>query len=165
MRDGCGSRLRIPLACLLAGMTAVLASVATAATHRVSPGQSVQTAIDAAAPGDIVEIARGTYPGALRIDKPLTLRGIGRPTIDGQLLANTISVVAEHVTIEGLIIRNSGGETRYQHAGVYLYPGSHHAVVRHCDFSYTLFGLWIEKANDVRIENNLITGKRDFNSS
>ena len=165
MRDGCGSRLRIPLAWLLAGMTAVLAPVATAATHRVSPGQSVQAAIDAASPGDIIEIERGTYPGGLRIDKPLTLRGLQRPTIDGLLQANTISVQAEHVTIEGLIIRNSGGETRYQHAGIYLYPGSHHAVVRHCDFSYTLFGLWIEKANDVRIENNLITGKRDFNSS
>ncbi len=135
-----------------------------ALTVPVAPGESIQAAIDRAAPGDIIQIERGHYPGQLRIEKPLTLRGINRPTIDGELVANTISVKAEHVIIEGLIIANSGNETLHQHAGIYIYPGSHHAVVRHCDFSYTLFGLWIEKANDVLIENNLITGKRDFNS-
>jgi nitrous oxidase accessory protein len=38
-------------------------------------------------------------------------------------------------------------------------------VVRDCGLSYNLFGLWIEKAQDVRIERNTITGKRDLNSS
>lgn len=145
-------------------LAATLALPAAAAVWRVQPGESVQAAIDAAAPGDTIEIARGRYPGHLLVAKPLTLRGIERPTIDGELKENTISVKAEDVTIEGLIVANSGGDTLYQHAGIYIYPGSHRAVVRNCDFSYTLFGLWIEKADDVLIENNLITGKRDFDS-
>lgn len=145
-------------------LAATLALPVAAAVWRVQPGESVQAAIDAAAPGDTVEITRGRYPGHLLVAKPLTLRGIDRPTIDGELKENTISVRAEDVTIEGLIVANSGGDTLYQHAGIYLYPGSHRAVVRDCDFSYTLFGLWIEKADDVLIENNLITGKRDFDS-
>lgn len=145
-------------------LCALAALPARAATLRVVPGESVQAAIDRAAPGDVVEIARGRYPGALTIAKPLTLRGLERPTIDGEMLANTISVRAEDVVIDGLIVANSGGDTLYQHAGVYLYPGAHRAVVRNCQFSYTLFGLWIEKADDVLIENNLITGKRDFAS-
>ena len=140
------------------------APAAAAEVWRVKAGESIQAAIDRAAPGDTIEVERGRYFGHLLIDKPLTLRGIERPTIDGELKENTISVKAEDVTIEGLIIANSGGDTLYQHAGVYIYPGSHKAVVRNCDFSYTLFGLWIEKANDVLIENNLITGKRDFDS-
>jgi nitrous oxidase accessory protein len=141
-----------------------LAAPAAAATWRVQPGESIQATIDRAEPGDVIEIERARYFGQLLIDKPLTLRGLDRPTIDGELKENTISVKAENVTIEGLIVTNSGGDTLYQHAGVYIYPGSHKAVVRNCDFSYTLFGLWIEKANDVLIENNLITGKRDFDS-
>ena len=141
-----------------------LAAPASAATWRVQPGESIQAIIDRAAPGDVIEIERARYLGHLMVDKPLTLRGIERPTIDGELKENTISVKAENVTIEGLIVANSGGDTLYQHAGVYIYPGSHKAVVRNCDFSYTLFGLWIEKADDVLIENNLITGKRDFDS-
>jgi nitrous oxidase accessory protein len=38
-------------------------------------------------------------------------------------------------------------------------------VVRHCDLVYNLFGLWIEKANDVVIEGNRISGLRELNSS
>jgi hypothetical protein len=68
------------------------------------------------------------------------------------------------VVIEGLIVRDSGSSLKDQNAGIYLYPGAHRAVVQNCDLTYNLFGLWIEKANDVRIEHNLITGKRDFDS-
>lgn len=155
---------RLPRLLAAAALLAALATPAAATPWRVSPGESIQAAIDRAAPGDVIEIERGRYAGQLLVDKPLTLRGIERPTIDGELKENTISIKAESVTIEGLIVANSGGDTLYQHAGVYIYPGSHKAVVRNCDFSYTLFGLWIEKANDVLIENNLITGKRDFDS-
>jgi len=155
-------RLLRTLAAIL--LAATLASPAAAAVWRVKAGESIQAAIDRAELGDTIEIERARYFGHLLGDKPLTLRGIDRPTIDGELKENTISVKAENVTIDGLIVANSGGDTLYQHAGIYIYPGSHKAVVRNCDFSYTLFGLWIEKADDVLIENNLITGKRDFDS-
>ena len=155
-------RLLRTLAAIL--LAATLASPAAAAVWRVKAGESIQAAIDRAELGDTIEIERARYFGHLLVDKPLTLRGIDRPTIDGELKENTISVKAENVTIDGLIVANSGGDTLYQHAGIYIYPGSHKAVVRNCDFSYTLFGLWIEKADDVLIENNLITGKRDFDS-
>lgn len=155
-------RLLRTLAAIL--LAATLASPAAAAVWRVKAGESIQAAIDRAELGDTIEIERARYFGHLLVDKPLTLRGINRPTIDGELKENTISVKAENVTIDGLIVANSGGDTLYQHAGIYIYPGSHKAVVRNCDFSYTLFGLWIEKADDVLIENNLITGKRDFDS-
>ena len=136
-----------------------------AATVVVQPGQDLQAAIAAAAPGDVVEVQRGHYRANLLIDKPLTLRGLDRPTIDGGLTGDTIRVTAPDVVIEGLILRDSGGSLKEQNAGIYLYPGSHRAVVQNCDLTYNLFGLWIEKANDVRIEGNLITGKRDFDSA
>ncbi|MHB8983430.1 nitrous oxide reductase family maturation protein NosD [Thiobacillus sp.] len=94
----------------------------------------------------------------------MTLKGIGRPTISGSLTGDTIRVTAEDVVIEGLIVSDSGDSLLDQNAGIYIRPGAHRAVVRNCDLTYNLFGLWIEKANDVRIENNLITGKRDYRS-
>ena len=141
------------------------ASAAPAATWRVRPGEAIQAAIERAEPGDVLEIERGTYDENLRIEKPLTLRGIGRPTISGGQRGDTVRVAAPDVTIEGLIVRDSGHELKSQHAGIYIQPGSHRAVVQHCDLTYNLFGLWIEKANDVRVEHNLITGLRDLNSS
>ncbi|MBV2263645.1 MAG: nitrous oxide reductase family maturation protein NosD [Thauera sp.] len=141
----------------------MLPGVCAAATlWPVAPGESIQAAIRLAAPGDTIEVQRGHYRENLHIDKPLTLRGIQRPTLDGQGLGDVIRVAAPHVSIEGFIIWNSGDHLGEQNAGVYIQPGAHHALVRHCDLAYNLFGLWIEKANDVRVENNLITGKRDY---
>jgi nitrous oxidase accessory protein len=136
-----------------------------AAEWRVVPGQRIADAIAQAAPGDTVLVARGYYAENLRIDKPLHLLGINRPTISGNLIADTIRVIAPDVTIEGMIITNSGGDLGKQNAGIYIQPGAHRAQVLNCDLTYNLFGLWIEKANDVSVENNLITGKRDFFSS
>jgi nitrous oxidase accessory protein len=136
-----------------------------AATWAVQPGQAIQPAIERAAAGDTVEVQRGNYTGNLVIAKPLTLRGIQRPTISGGQQGDTIRVKSPDVTIEGLIVRDSGDSLLAQNAGIYLSPGSHRAVVRNNDLAYNLFGLWIEKANDVRIEHNLIVGKREYGSS
>ncbi|UCU98294.1 nitrous oxide reductase family maturation protein NosD [Acidovorax radicis] len=138
---------------------------ARAATVVVQPGQDLQAAVRAAAPGDVLEVQRGFYRTNLLIDKPLTLRGVDRPTVSGGLVGDTIRVTAPDVTIEGLIVRDSGSSLQDQNAGIYLYPGAHRTVVQHCDLTYNLFGLWIEKVTDVRIEGNTITGKRDFDSA
>ena len=150
---------------LLATLCIFAALSAQAATVTVAPGEPLQAAIDKAQPGDTVEIARGLYVGNFKIDKALTLRGLERPTLSGAQTGDTIRVTAPDVTIEGLIVRDSGASLKDQNAGIYIRPGAHRAVVRHNDLSYNLFGLWIEKANDVRIEHNLITGKRELNSS
>ncbi len=149
----------IPL--LLAG---ALAS-AQAATLPVRPGQSLQAAIDAARAGDVLEIERGIYVGNFTVGKALTLRGLDRPTLSGGQHGDTVRVTAPDVVIENLIVRDSGDSLKDQNAGIYIWPGAHRAVVRHCDLTYNLFGLWIEKADNVRIEDNTITGKRDYNSA
>ena len=138
---------------------------AEAAEWRVEPGQRIADAIAQASPGDTILVTRGHYAENLKIDKPLHLLGVNRPTISGGLNGDTIRVTSPDVTIEGLIISNSGGDLGLQNAGIYIQPGAHRAQVRNCDLSYNLFGLWIEKANEVLVENNLITGKRDFYSS
>jgi nitrous oxidase accessory protein len=67
------------------------------------------------------------YHVNLLIDKPLTLRGIDRPTLSGGNQGDTIRVTAPDVVIEGLIVRDSGDSLKDQNAGHLLYPGSHRA--------------------------------------
>lgn len=154
--------IRIAFALLLAWTCA--AATAQPATWRVAPGQDLQAAIDHAAPGDVLEIDRARHDVNLRIAKPLTLRGVGLPTLSGGQRGHVIDVHATDVTIEGLIVRDSGHSLLKQHAGIYLRPGAHRAVVRRNHLVYNLFGLWIEQADDVRVEHNLVTGLRDVNS-
>ena len=159
--------MKSPLALAAVAMALALwtALPAAAATVQVRPGQDLQAAITAAAPGDTVEVQRGFYRVNLRIDKQLTLRGIDRPTLGGGQTGDTIRVTAPDVVIEGLIVRDSGTSLKDQNAGIYIFPGAHRAVVRHNDLTYNLFGLWIEKANDVQVLHNTITGLRDVGSS
>ncbi|HPU20985.1 MAG TPA: nitrous oxide reductase family maturation protein NosD [Alicycliphilus sp.] len=149
---------------LAAALALAIAGACQAATISVRPGDDLAEAVTKAQAGDVIEVARGQYRANLLIDKPLTLRGLDRPTISGGNQGDTIRVTAPDVLIEGLIVRDSGDSLKDQNAGIYLYPGAHRAIVRRCDLTYNLFGLWIEKANDVLIEHNTITGKREYAS-
>ena len=150
------------LAAAFLGMA--LAGHAAAATLTVRPGESIQAAIDRAQNGDVIEVQRARYQENLRIDKTITLRGIERPTVDGSGKDDTIRVIAPDVVIEGMIVANSGDNRYKQNAGIYVQPGAHRAKVQHCYLAYNLFGMWIEKADDVQVLHNNITGKRDYDS-
>ncbi len=134
-------------------------------THLVRPGESIAEAVRAARAGETVSVERGLYTEHIVIDKPLTLRGLDRPTVSGDNKGDVIRVKAPDAAIEGFIIRDSGADLTAQNAGVYVEPGADRAVIRDNVLAYTLFGMWLEGVKDIRIVGNLITGKRDFLSS
>lgn len=146
-------------------MLCLLAQPVAAKEWRVAPGGSIMQAVKSAAAGDTVRVERGYYHEHITINKPLTLIGSNRPTISGDQLGDVIRITAPDVRVEGFIVRDSGDNLTAQNAGIYITPGSDRALIRNNDLIYTLFGLWIEKARDVQIVNNLITGKRDLQSS
>ena len=126
----------------------VMAVPALPAEIRVHPGESIAAAVARARSGDTVAIERGHYEDHLRIDKPLTIRGIDRPTLSGGLAGDTIRITAPDVTVEGLIVRDSGDDLGAQNAGIYVQPGADRVTVKNCDIVYNLFGLWIEGVKD-----------------
>jgi nitrous oxidase accessory protein len=151
-----------------AGVFAALwlsAATACAAELHVQPGESIAATIARAQPGDTVIVARGRYVENLLIDKPLTLKGIDRPTLSGALKGDIVRVAAPDVTIENFIITDSGDDLTAQNAGIYIQRGADRAAVKRCDIAYSLFGLWIEGIKDARIIDNLITGKREYASA
>lgn len=150
---------------LAALVLAAASAAAWSAEIRVHPGESIAAAVARAAAGDTVAVERGHYEEHVRIDKPLTLRGIGRPTVSGGLVGDTIRITAPDVTVEGLIVTDSGDDLGAQNAGIYIQPGADRVVVKDCDITYNLFGLWIEGVKAPRVTGNLIAGKRDYASA
>ncbi len=138
---------------------------AAAAVLQVRPGMSIAAAVARAGAGDTVQVEAGEYHEHLLIDKALTLRGRGRPTISGDGRGDVLRISAPDVTVAGLILRDSGADLGAQNAGVYVMPGAHRAAIRACDLVYNLFGVWLERSDDATIEGNLITGKRDLQSA
>lgn len=83
-------------------------SAANAATT-VHDGGSIQKAIDAAVPGETIEVYSGTYQG-IDINKPLKLKGIdsgsGMPFVDTDD-GSAIVLSADAITLEGFSARSS----------------------------------------------------------
>lgn len=138
---------------------------AQATEYMVMPGQSIAAAIKQAAKGDTVLVQRGHYSEHLVISKPLHLKGVNRPTLDGANFGDVIRIQSPDVVIEGFIISNSGADLTAQNAGIYLEPGSDRAIIRDNIINYTLFGIWIEKIKNIQVIANNITGMRDLASA
>jgi nitrous oxidase accessory protein len=150
---------------MAASLLVLCAGAAGAAVLQVRAGESIGAALRAASAGDTILVARGRYHERLLIDKPLTLRGQGRPTISGQNSGDVIRVASRDVAIEGLIISDSGADLERQNAGVRVLPGSDRFVLRNCVLGYTLFGVYLDKSDHATLSGNTITGKRDLQSA
>lgn len=157
--------LRVLGAGMLALVLLLTPVLLMAQTHRVKAGGSIAAVLVQARAGDVIEVERAYYETHLVIDKPLTLRGLNRPTLSGGNTGDVLRIKSPDVTIEGFIIRDSGDDLTAQNAGIYGEPGSDRLVVRKCDLVYNLFGIWFETSKDVQAIDNLITGKRDYLSS
>ena len=82
-----------------------------AAIVSVGPGGSqdtvIQAAIDAASPGDRIEVGNGTYFENLIVSKKISLIGVDNPVIDAGRKGSAITIFADGVVIEGFTLMNS----------------------------------------------------------
>lgn len=94
---------------LIAAAIVLPQALVRAATITVTPGpNAIQTAIDAADPGDIIKIGAGTYDESLVVTKSLTLEGQGSVIIKsvassnkGIDIQNTSNVTLTNLTFDG----------------------------------------------------------------
>jgi len=102
------NRRQVGLIWLVIGIVLLGAVSAWAATHYVSPGESIQDAIDAATAGDTIHLAAGTHDTATTIDvnKSLTIEGSGAVTVQGTTIAarTVFEITASDVTLQNLDI-------------------------------------------------------------
>lgn len=129
---------------------------ACAASARADGG--LQSRLDAAPAGSVVELAPGVYEGGLVIRKPLTLRSSGGAVIDGRGRGTVLTIKAPRVVLEGVTLKGSGESLLFEDAGVRVEAAS--ATIRHCVLEDVLFGLFLVHGPAALLEDSVLRGKR-----
>jgi plastocyanin len=135
-------------------------AVATGVTRHVPKEYpTIQAAVDAAAPGDLVLVAPGIYKEEVTVTTPsLVIRGEdrNRVIIDGEFVrANGISVLADAVAIENMTARNARLNGFYW-SGLTGFRGSYLTAYNNGDYGIYAFG-----ATDGVFEDSYASGSPD----
>ncbi len=131
-------------------------------------------------PGHSIYVQSGTYNEHLIVNKSVNLLGENQITavIDGEDQTETpvVEIVADHVTLRGFTIRNSGYHSNgieissanatitdnrimaNDNAGIYLKPGASYATISKNTFGSNGFGIAGNRVSHITISDNLIIG-------
>ncbi|MBK6997917.1 MAG: right-handed parallel beta-helix repeat-containing protein [Lewinellaceae bacterium] len=107
---------------------------------------TIQSAVNAANPNDIIECSEWLYSEKVTINKSLTLQGVDEANciIDGTGLGNgsgiTLTNGTTKVTIQGFTIRNHSGTGPNSFAGIYATGGNNQLTVEDCTIHSNLGG-------------------------
>ncbi len=131
-------------------LTALLALPAWAAP-------ALQPLIDATPIGGTLRPAAGVYAGPAVIDRPMTIDGGGKVTVDAGNRGTVLTVRASGVTVRGLRLTGSGETHDGIDAGLTI--ESHDNLVAGNVLDEVFFGIHVRGGDRNRIRDNRVTGK------
>ncbi len=142
----------IAVASVIAGSLALAGSPSAAAEVPLQP------LIDAAEPGSVLLLEAGTYGGGVVVDKPLTITATDLVIVDGHNVDSIFTIEAPDVTIENLVIRNSGDSLDREDSGI-TSIGVPRVTIRNNVLENTLFGVFLRTAPDSLVVGNTVGSK------
>ena len=141
----------------------ILGSVgcASAKTHYVNPGESIQVTVNVADSGDTIIVRDGTYTENVDVNKCLTIRSENGSdsTIVQAATSNDyiFEVTADYVNISGFTVK---GATAYPKAGIYLEADSCNISNNNCSNNYN--GIFFKDSTNNNISNNNCSNNSNF---
>ncbi len=145
----------------LAGPRAEPAEGASRTIRVPQDSATLQAAIDGSAPGDLILLDRGTYPGGVVVpeNRPgIAIRGVDRNEVvfDGEdVRENAIEIEADGVVIENMSAHNFNGNGFYWD-GVVGFGGRYLSV-----WNVNLYGIYAIESRDGTFEQSLVSGAAD----
>jgi nitrous oxidase accessory protein NosD len=121
---------------------------------------SIQAAINAASPGDIIFVYDGVYTENLIVNKALTLQAASHPIIDGGAAGDCISISANNVVIDGFEIRNGYNGIIGQTSGSTFSNNVIHDNLNIPGFAGVGILLWGDNDDNLIIANEIYSNDR-----
>jgi nitrous oxidase accessory protein len=155
------ARVVMVLLTLLALALSTVRPLGAQPTVVVSPDGPVRTVAEGVRrtpAGGRLLVRAGTYrEPTVVVPRPMTIVGEGWPTLDGEGARELLRIEADDVTVRGLRFTRVGTSMTQDRAAVrvLLRRGCTIAGNR---FDDTFFGVYLEKAEDCRITDNVFTG-------
>lgn len=138
---------------VLASLPALAGIIRVSSTGAV---RSIQQAIGKARPFDTILVEKGIYKeGNIVVNKPLHLKGIGFPIIDGEKKHEIITIKANNVILEGFAVQHSGSSSYNDIAAVRI-ANARNVTIRNNKLYDTFFGIYSQHAGACLITGNTI---------
>jgi len=137
-------------------------STVKAETINVSPGESIQDAIDGANESDVIYINSGSYEENIEMNKAISLTGQNKENtiiIGSSSNIDTITVTSSNVDISNLKIKTHPSAASSL-AAIYI-KYSNYCTVNNCIIEDSKTGIWIKSSDDNTIEGNIMKDNDD----
>jgi parallel beta-helix repeat protein len=120
----------------------------------VSPGESIQAAVDRSSPGDTILVKPGEYNESIQINQDnLTITSDSKDPYNTVVIgenrgSNAFKVIASNVTISGFSIVDSK-------CGIYL-SGAQNCIINSNNISKNNIGICLSKSDNNTLSSNLV---------
>jgi nitrous oxidase accessory protein len=119
---------------------------------------SIKLAFNKCSTGDTIIILPGTYyDSEIVINKQVYITGKNFPVIDGRQKNQLFIVNADHVTITGLLIQNTGKSSMTDIAGIKVVQSSHVRITGN-KFLNTTYAVYLQNVDSCFVNKNEIFG-------
>ncbi len=122
--------------------------------HSLPP---LQMFVDVTPANGVLRPPPGTYAGPVVINKPITLEGSGKVTIDGGGQGTVLHIKANGSVVRGVHLTNSGDSHNGPDAGLLLEADD--SIIENNVIYNSLFGIHIKQANNNTIRANRISSR------
>ena len=139
------------------GDMAGMSGMADDATHHSM--QELRDKLAHTPSGGTLKVQPGVYRGALVIDHPVTLVGVGHPTLQGDGTGTVLTIRAAGTTVRDLMIEGSGPGPVGNPAGVSVQADDVVVTGLHIRDTYT--GIWVEDVKGAQVVGNFIEGRKE----
>ena len=142
-------------------LAAVKKRVSTGTIHIVNPGDSIQSVVETAQPGDTIQVLPGTYSETVYIDKDnIHLIGVidqgARAILDGLgILNDAILYSGNNIVIENFHIK------KYKGNGIMGQAGNNFEIRNNLIVDTGIYGIFPQLGINGLVEHNVVSGIAD----